>query len=189
MLRLLEKYRPAVAELTQTKIGFAKTLLDGLSCRYAECNLGNMIADAHIYTRVKQYDGMYWTDAAIAFLQGGGVRASAPAGTISKFDLKTILPFNNTLMVVNVTGKMLYEILEHSVQQYTGDRGEFLQMSGLRVTYNMSREPGHRVTVAEALCANCEIPSYSAIDLNNEYGVILTDFLYNGGDGFTTFQV
>lgn len=189
VLKLLDKFRPAVQELTETKIGFAKVHLDGLSCRMAECNLGNMITDAHIYSRVKQYNGTYWTDASIAFLQGGGIRSAFQAGQMTKFDLKSILPFNNSLFVVNISGKVLFDVLEHSVDQYTGDRGEFMQMSGIRVTYDMQKTPGSRIILAEALCAECEIPLYSAIDSNKQYGVIISDFLYNGGDGYSMFAV
>lgn len=189
VLRLLDKYRPAVSELFETKLGTAMVHLDGSSCRKSECNAGNMITDAHIYTRVRQYSGSYWTDASIALLQGGGIRSSISSGDITKFDLKTILPFQNVLLVVNATGSILMQMLEHSVRHYTGDRGEFMQMSGLRVVYDMSKKPGHRVQSAEALCAQCDIPSFSPIDPNKEYGVIISDFLYNGGDGYTVFKV
>lgn len=189
VLALLEKFRPAVVELTEKKIGFSKVYLDGHSCRTSECNLGNMINDAHIHTRVNQYNGTYWTDAAIALLQGGGIRGAFTSGEMSKFDLKTILPFNNFMYVVNVTGKVLMDVLEHSVDQYTGDRGEFMQMSGLRVIYDMEKEPGHRVVSAEALCAQCEVPSYSKVDTSKEYGVVISDFLANGGDGYSMFKV
>lgn len=189
VLRLLEKFRPAVTELYETKYGDTRVRLDGNSCRAAECNAGNFITDAHIHTRVNQYNGTYWSDAAISLLQGGGIRSSISSGNISKFDLKSILPFDNYLFVVNATGSLLMDVLEHSVHRYTGSRGEFMQMSGMRVIYDMSKEPGHRVQSAEVLCAQCEIPSYSSIDLSKEYGVILSDFLYDGGDGYTMFKV
>lgn len=188
-LALLDKYRPAVYELTTKELGYAKVHLDGDSCRQTECNLGNMISDALIYTRVNQYHGEHWTDAAVCFVQGGGIRASKPFGKITKFDLKTILPFNNSMLLMNITGAGILEALEHSVQQYTGDRGEFLQISGLRVVYDMKKEPNHRVRSVEILCADCELPQYSKLDRNKEYGVIISHFLYNGGDGFSMFKV
>lgn len=175
--------------MVETKYGYSKVKLDGDSCRKAECNAGNMITDAHIYTRLNQYNGTYWTDASIALLQGGGIRATIPSRNISKFDLKTILPFNNSLLVVNATGSILLAMLEHSVYRYPARRGEFMQMSGMRVKYDVSKAPGRRVQSVEVLCTQCNIPSYSLIDPNREYGVILNDFLYNGGDGYTMFQV
>lgn len=189
VLRLLEKFRPAIVDLVESKIGSTLVHLDGDSCRRAECNIGNMITDAHIYTRLNQYNGTYWTDAAIALLQSGGIRSSISPVNISKFDLKTALPYKNELFVVNATGALLVQVLEHAVGHYTGDRGEFMQMSGMHVKYDMSKASGQRVQSVEVLCTQCDIPSYSSIDANEEYGVIISDFLYDGGDGYTMFKV
>lgn len=189
VLRLLEKYRPAVSEWFETKYGFTKVRVDGITCRKAECNAGNMITDAYIYHRMKQYNGSYWTDASIALLQGGGIRSAISPGEITKFALKTMLPFDDTIYVVNATGSELMQMLEHAVHHYTGDRGQFMQMSGIRVVYDMSKKPGHRVQSADVLCAQCDIPSFSPIDLHKQYGVITSDFILNGGDGYTVFRV
>lgn len=189
VVQLLEKYRPAVEELTEKVLGVSKVLLDGSKCRAVECNIGNMISDALIYTRVNQFNGTRWTDASIAFVQGGGIRASARVGNVTKFDLKTILPFGNTLLVMNMTGTIVKQALERAVEQFTGDRGEFLQMSGLRVVYNMSKPSGQRVDSVDVLCSDCDVPVFNKLDLNREYGVIMSDFIYEGGDGFTMFKV
>ncbi|XP_055316674.1 protein 5NUC-like [Sitodiplosis mosellana] len=188
VLKLLEKYRPAVYELTESRIGYSKVLLDGNTCRTSECNLGNLISDALVYARVNQYEGEHWTDAAICFIQGGGIRGSAPFGHLTKFDLKTILPFNNSMLLVNMTGTGILQVLEHSVEHYTGDRGEFLQMSGIRVVYNMTKDPGHRVQSVETLCTDCEVPSYMALEPLKNYRVILSLFLYKGGDGYSMIK-
>lgn len=190
VLKLLQKYKPAVYELTESVIGYSKVLLDGgENCRKKECNLGNLIADALIYHRVNQYNGTFWTDASISLVQGGGIRAPANVGTLTKFDLKTILPFNNTMYIVNITGTSLRQVLEHSVYHYTGDRGEFLQMSGMRVVYNLKKEPGHRVETVLVLCTECGVPQYSKLDENKVYRVIISRFLYIGGDGYSMFEV
>lgn len=64
---------------------------------------------------VNRYIGDDWTDAAIALLQGGGVRADSDAGNVTVMSLTTILPFENTLVVINMTGFEILEALEHSV--------------------------------------------------------------------------
>lgn len=189
VLERLEKYRPAVYQLTETIVGVSKVRLDGSECRAVECNVGNMIADANIYTRAIQYEGQYWTDASIAIVQGGGIRASVEAGNMTIFDLKSVLPFNNTLMVVKITGAGLLEAFEHSVTQYNGDRGEFLQLSGARVVYNMTKPVGSRVVSAEVRCSECDVPAYSKLEPTQTYGAVLTNFLYDGGDGFSMFKV
>lgn len=95
------------------------------------------------------------------------------------------------LVVVYVTGKALYEVLEHAVHRYSNiiGRGEFLQMSGLRVIYDLTKESGKRVVSVSMLCSFCNTPSYSELDPIQEYGVIITSFLYEGGDGFFVFKV
>lgn len=192
VLELLEKYKPAVYKLIENVVGASRVRLDASECRALECNAGNMIADAHIYTRVNQYtanEKHFWTDASISFVQGGGVRSSIEMGNITYADLLSVLPFNNTLMVVQITGAGLLQAFEHAVEQYTQDRGEFLQVSGARVVYDLRKPSGSRVVSVEVRCSECDVPSYSELDPTKMYGTIMSNFLYDGGDGFTMFKV
>lgn len=173
----------------QNEIGSTKVVLEQSQCRAAECNIGNMIADAFVNARVLSYDGQYWTDASIAFIQGGGVRASIHAGTITQFDLDQVLPFNDMLILVKMPGSILKQALEHSVARYTGDRGEFLQMSGVKVVYDLTKSAGERVQSVQVRCAECDVPQFEDLDPKRTYGVILAQFLYSGGDGFNMFKV
>lgn len=189
VLALLDTYRPGVDALTKETLGSTKVFLDGTSCREFECNLGNLITDAMVYVNAIRHIGNYWTDAGIALMQGGGIRASAESGNITKFDLTTMLPFDNGLVKLNVTGQTLMDALERSVTRYSGDRGEFLQMSGLHVVYNLTRPANQRVTSAHAICADCEVPKFSPLKLDSIYPVIISSFMYEGGDDFTMFAV
>lgn len=140
VLQLLEVYRPGILELDE-QIGHTNVFLDSSRCRFEECNIGNMIADSlviiHAATRTNADDGN-WTDAAIGFVQGGGIRASLNAGTITKKDLKTVLPFGNGMVLTELSGAKLRQMLEHSVYRYDGvsGYGEFLQMAGVHVVYD-----------------------------------------------------
>lgn len=49
VVHLLDKYKGAVEDLGHTVIGKTMDLLDGHSCRYKECNLGNLITDGMVY--------------------------------------------------------------------------------------------------------------------------------------------
>lgn len=189
MLALLETYRPSVVKLIENVIGSTKVVLEQSQCRAAECNIGNMIADAFVNARVLSYIGHYWTDASIAFVQGGGIRSSIPAGNITQFNLDEVLPFNDMIILVQMTGSILKQALEHSVARYTGDRGEFLQLSGVKVVYDLTQSVGERVQSIQVRCAECDIPQFQDLDLKKTYGVLLAKFLYNGGDGFNMFKV
>lgn len=69
-------YRPNITALEKSVIGHTKVYLEGhrTICRTEECNLGNLVADSMIYGRViENQGGSFWTDAAIAFIMGGGI--------------------------------------------------------------------------------------------------------------------
>lgn len=188
-MALLEKYRPGVETLVKEKIGVTKAFLQGTNCRQTECNMGNMITDAMVYTNAIRYTGNKWTDAGIAILQGGGIRSSVAIGDLTKYDLTTVLPFDNEFGKLNVTGAVLMAALERSVERYTGYRGEFLQMSGLHVVYNISKPAHHRVVSVQAICSDCEMPEYSPLKLDSVYPILISTFLHQGGDDFKMFTV
>lgn len=94
----------------------------------SETNLGDLIADA-----VRTYTG---ADAALIgaeFLIG-----SLKAGEISYNDLLRILPDENRLKIVEVTGEVLLDALEHSVRLAPEGCTGFLQISGLTFALDLS---------------------------------------------------
>ncbi|XP_052899613.1 protein 5NUC-like [Anopheles moucheti] len=188
VLQLLELYRPGILALDE-KIGQSYVFLDSSRCRFEECNIGNMIADSlvvtHAVTREQSNDG-YWTDAAIAFIQGGGIRASINAGPITMKDLKTVLPFGNAMVMAEINGTQLHQMLEQSVRRYDGvsGYGEFLQMAGVNVEYDLTRPPMQRVVQVKVRCARCQVPMYEVLKEDEHYRILLSQFLYDGGDGY-----
>ena len=61
-------------------------------------------------------------------------------------------------------------------------------MTGLRVTYDLSKGVGSRVVAAEALCSNCSIPRYEDLQDDKIYSVLIDQYIMNGGIGFTMFK-
>ncbi|XP_058824155.1 protein 5NUC [Topomyia yanbarensis] len=194
VLQLLELYRPGIQTLEEV-IGQTKVLLDSTRCRFEECNIGNMIADSMVKTYALSRDekSEYWTDASIAFIQGGGIRDSIVPGVdgnITKKDLLTVLPFGNAVILAEVTGEIIRLMLEHSVARYDGIQGygEFLQMAGIHVVYDLSKPPGQRVASIEVQCAHCSIPTYGPIYDYDRYKIFMNQFLWEGGDGYDMFN-
>ena len=52
------------------------------------------------------------TGADVALTNGGGIRASIKAGDVTRGDIITVLPFNNVVIVVEVTGQDIIDALE-----------------------------------------------------------------------------
>lgn len=187
--KLLDKYRKEVDPLLKDIVGNAKVDLTKSSS--SECNLGNVIADAFVWTRVQNYSGPGWTDAPIAIVNSGGIRDRLYVGDITRYQLSTILPFDNILMQVTVPGYILRQAFEKSAEKWEVDgyvRG-FLQVSGVRVVYDVLKMPGERVQSLEVLCGNCSVPTYGPVDDHKLYGIVMDSYLYHGGDDMTMFEV
>lgn len=193
VLQLFEKYRPGIMDY-ESEVGSTEVLLDG-SCRRNECNLGNLITDAMVeWYSSTSAQGNLLTDLSIALIVGGGIRASINAesnnGSITKGDAETVLPFGSKMEIMEVTGQTLLDALEHSVHRYTdGEKhGEFLQMSGIKVVYDMSRPPYQRVVDAKVLRTRCDYGECFNVNATKLYKIITQDFLSNGGDGYEMFK-
>lgn len=63
-----------------------------------------------------------------------------------------------------------------------------LCVKGMHVVYSLNKTAGSRVVMVEVLCADCEVPEYQPLELNKTYGVVLPQYLSNGGDNFTMFE-
>ncbi|XP_037874333.1 ecto-nucleotidase isoform X2 [Bombyx mori] len=190
IIAIIEKYKKDVSGTSQDIMGTTLVFLDG-SCRTKECNLGNLITDSMVYRYAVDYKGEHWTDAPIAILQGGGIRSSilhaVTPSNVTKGDLLSVLPFDGNMVALTMNGTVLLQILESSVRKHgtVNFRGEFLQMSGLRVTYDLKKPPGSRVIIAKSRCWTCNIPSYSKVENKQIFKVLMPGFMSNGGDDYS----
>jgi len=166
---LADKYISAMDKKLDDVVGKTEVDLDGerSTVRLKESNLANVIADSLITL----------TDADVAIQNGGGVRASISKGDITVKDIYTVLPFDNTVVVVEATGKTIWETLEHGVSWYPSAGGGFLQVAGMKYTFDASKEPGERIV---SVTINGE-----PIDMEKTYTMAANDFLTGGGDKYT----
>lgn len=98
-----------------------------------ECALGNWITDV-----------MRWkTGAQIAFHNSGGIRADILTGPLTKGDIYKVYPFDNTLVLFDLTGMEVRRAIEQDIER-GWDR---MQVSGLRYTYvpKSEKPQGQRV--------------------------------------------
>lgn len=169
---IIGKYKTQLDEKMKEVVGESTVVLDGErgTARMKESNLANLIADSLLDI----------TGADIALQNGGGVRASIAQGPITMNDVYAVLPFDNTVVVVEATGETIWKTLEHGVSWYPGAAGGFLQVAGLKYTFDASKEVGSRVT--EVLVDD------KPIEMDKVYKVVSNDFLTGGGDNFTMLK-
>lgn len=194
LLEMVNHYRADIENITGSVVGITPIVLDGNSCRLRECNLGNLITDAIVEKYAKGYKGEGWTDAPIAVIQGGGIRASIahitlPAN-ITKGDLLRVMPFDGNLVKLSINGSGILKMLEHSVAKYNPARppAPFLQMSGMIVKYNFRKPPGFRVLKVYTRCGQCFDPQFSFLEETKIYTMLMPAFLSMGGDNYTMLE-
>jgi len=116
--------------------------------------------------------------ADVALLNGGALRGNRvlPAGPLSLRDVVALLPFGNTVALLEVDGAALRATLEHSVAALPQPAGRFLQTAGLAYVLDAARPPGERI-VSVSVGGETLVPGRS-------YRVAVPDFLVRGGDGY-----
>ncbi|CAN7982098.1 unnamed protein product [Ixodes pacificus] len=191
-LQMLEPYRQAVEKAGEEYIGISKVLLeaDNKICRLKECNMVNTIADSFLAFYADRNSTIQgaWSDVNAAVVNAGITRTSIQQGTVRRRDIMAAMPFESSLVVLTMNGDQLRRMFDHGISKFTwyGDpEGSFLQVSGMRVTYNFSFPEQCRTDTLQILCANCSVPKYEAVQPNGTYKIVTTSFIANGGDGFT----
>ncbi len=173
---VIAKYKELLDQL-EVRVGATGVPLDALSysVRTKETDIGNFIADAYRNA----------VGADIGFVNGGSIRAdlSYNPGPLTKRDVLSMLPFNNPIVKIEISGKTLLEILEHGVARSREDNepGRFPQVSGLKFTFDANKLPGQRIV--EALVGGKRVVNDAV------YTIATSDFLVSrGGDGYTMFK-
>ncbi|MFN3635757.1 MAG: 5'-nucleotidase C-terminal domain-containing protein [Rhizobium rhizophilum] len=167
-----------IEELKTKEIGATAEGVDGSreTCRATECTMGNLVADAMV-DRVKDQG------VTIAIQNGGGLRASIDAGTVTMGEVLSVLPFQNTLASFQLKGSDVVTALENGVGQVEEGAGRFPQVSGLKYTADLNKPAGSRITSVEVK----EGDAFVAIDPNKVYGVATNNYMRSGGDGYEVF--
>jgi 5'-nucleotidase len=175
-LALNEKYGALLKSLEQP-VGSTSVQLDIKSedVRTHETNMGDYVADLY-----RQAVG-----ADVALVNGGSIRADATIapGVLTRRDVLSILPFNNKIVKIQISGAVLRAALEHGVASIgiEGQPGRFPQISGIRFSYDATRKPDSRVTEISI--------NGSPLDDKKMYTLAASDYMViNAGDGYKMFK-
>lgn len=112
----------------------------------------------------------------IAFINAGGLRISLKPGNITLGEVYAVMPFDNTLYTLRLTGAQVMAVLNYGIGK--PDMGA-VQFSGLSVTYDESKAYGSAITRV--------LVNGKPLDPKQIYSVVTNDFCAIGGDGYTTF--
>lgn len=165
--KLAESYEVELEERLGEKIADLPNDLSRDNRLSHEQAIGNLITDS--------YRAHY--EADIAFMNGGGIRDEAKAGDFTMKSAYAILPFGNKPILANVKGENIRAALENGVSQ--PNYNAFLHVSGMAYSYSLGKPVGDRVSDIKI--------AGEPLDDAQIYTVVMPNFLFNGGDGFTMF--
>ena len=174
---------PPVLELIHSLEAAAGSLCDPVGCSDrmlarnsdGESEVGNFVADAILHA---------FPNADLAIQNSGGLRADIPAGPLRREHLQHVMPFDNRLFLVEMSGERLRLLLRLGS---AGVHGIF-QVSGVAYRVDPERASGDDVN-GDGLVENWERDRLCTATIGGEpldptrlYKVVVTDFLFNGGD-------
>jgi len=134
--------------------------------RKAETNAGDLVTDAFRWKM----------GADIGMIDGSTIRKDIPAGDITYGDITDMLPYGNTVVMVQATGAQILEVLRQNTASLPEEDYNFPQVSGIRFTVTVA---DHSISNVEVLQAN---GSYAPLSTTATYTIATTDYdAYGGG--------
>jgi 5'-nucleotidase len=128
-------------------------------------------------------------DGDLCIINAGSVRADLVAGDLTFEDVYRVLPFENTLVLLRMTGQQIRQVLEDALDfgivNSEGD-GAYPYAAGLRFHIDASRKKGSRLKKVEV---NPRLSAdWSDIEASHVYNVVTYDYIAGGKDGYLTFK-
>lgn len=201
VMRIAAEYESKLNGSLERAVGFFESPVDAQkrTLRVREMPLGDFMAD-----------GLRWrfkTD--VGLVNGGSLRGDRifPAGEVSEKNLTEILPFGNGIEVVTVTGMQLRQIMElsasalivegeHFDPAFRVPDGGFLQISGLKVVYDLKEKAASFDSGGRLLSWGNRLKrilvqkdgEWREVDDRAKYTVAVNSWIAGGGDRYFVFE-
>ena len=159
MLEMLSRYKRVTDSVAHRTIA---TLKNAPVTRNGENELGNIMADGL----------RYGARADLSVVGNGGIRSTLPAGPVTYGMLYAVMPFENRLLRLTMSGRELRRLLEQAVGR--------IHVSGMRVTYDPRRSRGNRIV-------DVRLGEEPLAD-DRRYTIAVSDYHAEGGDGYTMLR-
>ncbi|MCB9916205.1 MAG: bifunctional metallophosphatase/5'-nucleotidase [Planctomycetes bacterium] len=111
--------------------------------------------------------------ADVAIQNRGGIRCDLPAGPVTRRGLFELAPFGNHLVLLEVSGALLVDIVRASVE---GTAHTGLELSGAKVLFRLEEDGAARFVGLEI--------GGAPVDPERTYTLVTNSFLGGGGDGY-----
>ncbi|KAG2442607.1 hypothetical protein HXX76_002692 [Chlamydomonas incerta] len=182
---IVDEYMKLMGEKMEEVVVETLEPLDGRfqTVRTKESNLGNFVCDV-------------WRKAAnaqIAILNAGSLRSDTihPPGQMKARDWVSILPMLDETVVIECTGAQVVAALENGVSQWPKLEGRFLQVSGVKFSFDPSKPPGSRIVPGSVFLTDFDDDvddETERLEPARTYRVTVKEYMAQGKDGFDVLQ-
>ena len=156
-------YRQQVTTRMAEVLGVAPQPLEKLP---VESPVGNFVADL----QRTQAEKLVGRPVDIGLMTSGGIRTPLKQGNLTMGDVFELMPFENELQVITVTGLALQQLLNYATQPHIyKEAGKVISTSN--VTYSIKNNQPQEVFIGG-----------QPLDSTKTYTIALSDYLANGGD-------
>ncbi len=114
------------------------------------------------------------TGTQIGITNGGGLRRPIAKGDITVGTMYELMPFDNTLVTMELKGSDLKRVLENGIMNQSIG---WVQFYGLKVYYDKDAQAGNRITSMRLLDG-------TKVEMDKYYTVVTNDFMYAKGDNY-----
>ncbi|WP_196892061.1 5'-nucleotidase C-terminal domain-containing protein [Aureivirga marina] len=168
--KLVAPYKDSLETQINQVLTFTKKDLNRYDGKL-ESSLGNLLADLAYEQGNPVFHKMTGKNIDFSVFNYGGIRASIPSGPVKYRNAFELMPFENKLVVVEITGKKMHELVDylHKAQRAHPISKHF------RIA--IKNENPHKVMV-----------NGNKFDENRNYYVLTSDYLQNGGDNMMFFK-
>ncbi|WP_051283930.1 bifunctional metallophosphatase/5'-nucleotidase [Desulforegula conservatrix] len=123
--------------------------------------------------------------AQIAILNGGGIRMDIPEGDLTVAGVNELLPFQNKLILLELTGKEVKTAIETGLADADGSGGGFTYVAGMRYSADSSKPAWQRLVKAEY---KNDSGKWILLNDSAKYRIITNSYLSGGGNGYDVFK-
>ncbi len=186
--RIVRRYGDLTAPLSEMEVGRLAMPLDRRANVAGESTLGAVIADAFL---AGTSDSSYGNQPAqIAFTNPGGLRSDLSSSLAVTFgQLFNVLPFNNSLVSMDLTGAQLLRLLEQQWERPQPAGGRILPVSqGFSYTWDASQLGGAAPGKGQRVVPGSMRLHGEPIALEKSYRVTVNSFMASGGDALSVFK-
>ncbi len=154
---IIDLYKPEMDKIMQEVVGYTE---GEMRSARPESLLSNFAVDALLEFGQKHSKGK----VDFSLTNFGGIRAALPKGNVRRYDIYSIFPFENYVVVLDLKGSSVRKLFE----SFAADKVEAL-------SYNVKLEiEGQELKLASI--------DGAPVDDNKTYRLVTIDFLMSGGD-------